>query len=251
MACFSKLHGMLTPMPDAEKKQTASIAELYDEWHRPRGAGPSPGGPWHRLAIPQLGDVRGLRVLEIGCGVGEFSRLLAERGARVIGADISSVAVEKTGRQLEVYEGTEAIVTDICAVPFPDESFDLVVSLETIEHSPDPRKALAELVRVTRRGGRLIISNPNYLDFIGLYRLAKRISGRPFSEAGQPINKWTTLLGTIWRLKRLGCRIDFVDGTHFALPIPYWRSLDISWIDRAHVLAKWIAHHGLVVASRR
>jgi SAM-dependent methyltransferase len=238
-------------MSDAESKQPASIAELYDEWHRPRGPGPSPGGPWHRLAIAQLGDVAGLRVLEIGCGVGEFSRLLAERGARVIGADISPVAVEHTRLQLERYEGTDAIVADICAIPFRDESFDLVVSLETIEHSPDPRNALAELVRVARRGGRLIISNPNYLDFIGLYRLAKRISGRPFTEAGQPINKWTTLLGTIWRLKRLGCRIDLVDGTHFALPIPYWRSLDISSIDRVHVLAKWIAHHGLVVASRQ
>jgi 2-polyprenyl-3-methyl-5-hydroxy-6-metoxy-1,4-benzoquinol methylase len=242
---------MLSQMSDAGSEPTTSIAELYDEWHRPRVEGASPTSPWHLLAASQLGDVTGLQVLEIGCGVGEFSRLLAEQGARVIGADISPVAVEETGHQLEAYEGTEAIVADICAVPFRDESFDLVVSLETIEHAPDPRKALAELVRVTKRRGRLIVSNPNYLDFIGLYRLAKRISGRPFSEAGQPINKWTTLLGTIWRLKRLGCRIDVVDGTHFALTIPYWRSFNISWIDHPHVVAKWLAHQGLVVASRR
>jgi len=238
-------------MSDAERKQSTSIAELYDEWHRPRVKGASPTSPWHRLALAQLGDVTGVRVLEIGCGVGEFSRLLAERGARVTGADISRVAIEETGHRLEGFEGTEAIVADICAAPFRDESFDLVVSLETIEHSSDPRKALAELVRVTRRGGRLIVSNPNYLGFIGLYRLAKRISGRQFSEPGQPINKWTTLLGTVTRLKRLGCRIEVVDGTHFALPIPYWRSLDISWIDHPHVIAKWVAHHGLVVARRR
>ena len=237
-------------MSDAEIKQT-SIAELYDEWHGPRVEGASPTNPWHRLTLTHLGDVTGLRVLEIGCGVGEFSQLLAERGARVIGADISPLAVEETGHRLEGYEGTEAIVADICAVPFRDESFDLVVSLETIEHSADPRKALAELVRVTRRGGRLIVTNPNYVDFIGLYRLAKRIFGRQFSEAGQPINKWTTLLGSVWHLNRLGCRIDIVDGTHFVLPIPFWRSLDISWIDHPHVVAKWIAHHGLVAARRR
>ena len=238
-------------MSDPERKQTTSIAELYDEWHRPRVEGASPTSPWHRLAVAQLGDIAGLQVLEIGCGVGEFSRLLAERGARVTGADISRVAIEETGHQLEGFEGTEAMVADICAVPFRDESFDLVVSLETIEHSSDPRKALSELVRVTRRGGRLIVSNPNYLDFIGLYRLAKRLSGRQFSEAGQPINRWTTLLGTGWRLKRLGCRIDVVDGTHFALPIPYKRTLDISWIDHPHVVAKWVAHHSLVVARRQ
>jgi SAM-dependent methyltransferase len=242
---------MLGEMSEAGSKQTTSIAALYDEWHLPRVEGASPTSPWHVLAAGQLGDVTGLRVLEIGCGVGEFSRLLAERGARVTGADISPVAVEETGRQLEGYEGTEAIAADICAVPFADETFDLVVSLETIEHSPDPRKALAELVRVTKRGGRLIVTNPNYVDFIGLYRLAKRISGRQFSEAGQPINKWTTLMGTVWRLKQLGCRIDIVDGTHFALPIPYWRSLDISWIDHPHVVAKWIAHQGLVAARRQ
>jgi 2-polyprenyl-3-methyl-5-hydroxy-6-metoxy-1,4-benzoquinol methylase len=238
-------------MSDAQGRQTTSIADVYDEWHRPRVEGASPTNPWHRLAVAQLGDVTGLRVLEIGCGVGEFSRLLAEQGARVIGADISPVAVEETGHQLEGYEGTKAIVADICAVPFRDESFDLVVSLETIEHCWDPQTALAELVRLTRRGGRLIVSNPNYFDFIGLYRFAKWVSGRQFSEAGQPINKWTTLLGTVWRLKRLGCQIDVVDGTHFALPIPYWRALDISWIDHPHVVAKWVAHHGLVVARRR
>jgi 2-polyprenyl-3-methyl-5-hydroxy-6-metoxy-1,4-benzoquinol methylase len=242
---------MLGQMSEAGSKQTTSTAELYDEWHRPRVEGASPTSPWHLLAAAQLGDVAGLRVLEIGCGVGEFSRLLAERGARVIGADISAVAVKETGDQLKGYEGAEAIVADICAIPFRDESFDLVVSLETIEHSPDPRKALAELVRVTRRGCRLIVSSPNYVNFIGLYRLAKRISGRQFSEAGQPINKWTTLLGTVWRLKRLGCQIDIVDGTHFALPIPFWRSLDISWIDHPHVVAKWVSHQGLVVARRR
>jgi SAM-dependent methyltransferase len=236
---------------DAGSERTTSIAELYDEWHRPRIEGARPSSPWHLLAAARLGDVAGLRVLEIGCGVGEFSHLLAARGARVIGADISPVAVKETGRQLEGYEGTEAIVADICAVPFPDESFDLVVSLETIEHSSNPRMALAELVRVTRRGGRLIVTNPNYLDFIGLYRLAKRIFGRQFSEAGQPINKWTTLLGTAWHLKRLGCRIELVDGTHFVLPIPYWRSLDISWIDHPHMVAKWVAHQGLVAAHRR
>jgi 2-polyprenyl-3-methyl-5-hydroxy-6-metoxy-1,4-benzoquinol methylase len=237
-------------MPAGKRTQTKSIAELYDEWHRPRVEGANPTNPWHRLALAHLGDVTSLQVLEIGCGVGEFSQLLAERGARVIGADISPLAIEETGHRLERYEGTEAIVADICAVPFRDESFDLVVSLETIEHSSDPRKALAELVRLTRRGGRLIVSNPNYVDFIGLYRLAKQISGRQFSEAGQPINKWTTLLGTVSRLKRLGCRIDIVDGTHFAVPIPYWRTLDISWIDHPHVIAKWVAHHGLVVARR-
>jgi SAM-dependent methyltransferase len=235
-------------MPDRPRE----IAELYDEWHRPRtlDAGRMPDSPWHRLALRYLGDVAGRRVLEIGCGVGEFTRLLAERGATVTGADISRVAVDQARREVAAFPSATALVADICALPFASASFDLVVSLETIEHSPDPRSALAELVRVTKPGGRLIVSCPNYHGFIGLYRVAMRIVGRRFTEGGQPINKWTTLIGTALRLKRLGCRIQAVDGAVLSLPVPRLGEIDLSWMDRGHFLAKWLARHGIVIATK-
>lgn len=117
-------------MPDRPR----DVAELYDEWHRPRtlDAWRMPDNPWHRLALRYLGDVAGLRVLEIGCGVGEFTRLLAERGATVTGADISRVAVEQARREVASFPSANAVIADICALPFAPASFGLVVSLETI-----------------------------------------------------------------------------------------------------------------------
>ena len=235
------------------KRTTDEIAALYDEWHRPRAvdAGRPADSPWHRLALPYVGDVDGRSVLEIGCGVGEFTRLLAERGAAVTGADISPVAVEQARREVAAFPNASAVVADICALPFASASFQLVISLETIEHSLAPGQALSELVRVAKPGGRVIVSHPNYMGLIGLYRVTSRVAGRRFAEGGQPVNKWTTVAGTIRRLKRLGCRVDAVDGAVFTLPIARRRELDLSWIDGVHRVAKWVARHTLVVATKR
>jgi SAM-dependent methyltransferase len=240
---------MTEPARDDAAQDT--VADAYDRWHAPRAAeGTRPEAAWHLLADRHLGDVQGLDVLEIGCGVGEFTQLLAERGARVTGADISRLAADATAARVARFPEARALSADICALPFADASFDLTVSLETIEHSPDPRVALGELVRVTRPGGRVIVTNPNYVSLTGAHRLALKITGRSFSEMGQPVNHWTTLVGTRRTLKRLGCRIDAVDGDVFLLPVPFWRELDVSFLDRPHALAKWFALHGLVAATR-
>lgn len=239
----------------ASKRESTSqrdwVAAAYDDWHRPRAAeGSRAVNAWHLLAEGHLGEVADLRALEIGCGVGEFTELLAQRGAAVTGADVSSVAVEATAERVRSFPRADAVVADICALQFPDETFDLVVSLETIEHSGDPKLALAELVRVTRRGGRLIVTNPNYISLVGAHRLATRLAGRRFSETGQPVNHWTTLLGTRRTLKRLGCRVEAVDGAVHLLPVPFWRDFNVSWMDHPHALMRWFALHGVVVATR-
>jgi SAM-dependent methyltransferase len=197
---------------------------LYDRWHESiaEDENPSPTAPWHELVKPHLGDLRGLRVLEIGCGRGAFARYLAEAGADVVAADFSPSAVALTAQLLD--GRGEARVADITDIPFPDASFDLVVSLETLEHVPDPSKGLRELVRVTRPGGRLIVTTPNYLSFVGLYRIFLRLTGRRYTELGQPINKPLLLPARVLRLRRLGCRVDVVDGAGQCVPLPKARA---------------------------
>jgi SAM-dependent methyltransferase len=56
--------------------------------------------------------------------------------------------------------GHEAYVAPVEALPFPDASFDLVTCLDVVEHTPDDRRTLAELRRVTRRGGALLVTVP-------------------------------------------------------------------------------------------
>jgi SAM-dependent methyltransferase len=229
----------------------SSTLEAYDRWHSTRAGTedePTATAPWHELAKRHVGDVRGLRVLEIGCGRGAFAKHLAGAGARVVAADFSPSAVS-LAREL-LGDSCETLVADVQAIPFPDESFDLVVSLETLEHVPDPAGGLAELVRVTRRGGRLVVTTPNYLSLLGLYRLTRRLAGRPFTEGGQPINQPLLLPARAWRLRRLGCRVDAVDGRGHTLTIPKLCDVDLPWLERPHAVTKWFAHHGLTAATR-
>lgn len=242
-----------TPQTSAAAATAAKVD--YDRWHenlRTTVGEDDTNAPWHQMAIAHLGDLAGRRVLEIGCGRGGFSRYLAERQARVTAADFSDAAVAITRDLLNGFNECDARVADIQAIPFSDGAFDLVISLETLEHVPDPDKGLRELVRVTRPGGRLIVTTPNYFGGQGLYRFYReRVTGRPFSECGQPINQPLTLHGRVRALKRLGCRVNVVDGVGHYLYLP--RAVQpprLRWLDNPRFLMRWLAAHSLTVATK-
>jgi SAM-dependent methyltransferase len=229
---------------------TTKSREAYDRWHGELAeeANPTPTAPWHELAKKQLGDLEGVRVLEIGCGRGAFAKYLVERGADLTACDFSAAAVRQAAALVSGRART--MVADIQELPFEDEAFDLVVSLETLEHVIDPDRALAELVRATRRGGRLIVTTPNYLSLVGLYRAGMALAGRTYSEVGQPINHPLFLASRVRKLKRLGCRIDVVDGAMHLLPIPRYRGVELRFLEHPHAITKWFALHSLTSATR-
>jgi 2-polyprenyl-3-methyl-5-hydroxy-6-metoxy-1,4-benzoquinol methylase len=100
----------------------------------------------------------GKDVLDVGCGSGIATQLLAEAGANVTAIDLTSWAVETTRKRLAAF-GLEGDVrqADAELLPFPDSSFDLVFSWGVIHHSSDMEQALRELVRVLRPGGELVL----------------------------------------------------------------------------------------------
>jgi SAM-dependent methyltransferase len=101
--------------------------------------------------------VAGREVLDAGCGSGYGTRMLAaEAPARVVGVDISDEAVAATRA-----EGLEAVRGDLRELPFEADSFDVVVCFEAIEHVEGPERVIAELRRVLRSDGVLLISSPN------------------------------------------------------------------------------------------
>ncbi len=106
----------------------------------------------------------GRRVLDAACGEGYGTAMLSAAGAaEAVGLDASAEAVAHASERygLEFHQG------DVAELPFEDERFELAVSFETIEHVPDPERALAELRRVLAPDGLLVISTPNkarYLD---------------------------------------------------------------------------------------
>jgi SAM-dependent methyltransferase len=107
-----------------------------------------------------LGDVRGLRVLEVGCGAGQCGRWLTAQGARVAGLDLSHRQLlhsrridEATGASLPV------VVADAALIPFADESFDVACSaFGALPFVADAARVLREVRRVLRPGGRWVFS---------------------------------------------------------------------------------------------
>lgn len=117
-------------------------------------------GDWSRRVILDpylesiLENVDGKSVLDVGCGEGRYCRVLRERGAKTTGIDPVQDFVEAARSLDPVGDYVLGIAEEL---PFPDASFDLVLSYLTLIDIPDIRLAIPEMVRVLRPGGRLIV----------------------------------------------------------------------------------------------
>ncbi len=107
-----------------------------------------------------IGSVAGLSILDAGCGNGYLCRLLAKKGARIVGVDISERLVEiAKQKENEAPLGIAYHKGSLCNLSmFKDETFDVVVSNLVLMDLPDLEKAVQELKRVLKKGGKLIFS---------------------------------------------------------------------------------------------
>jgi SAM-dependent methyltransferase len=117
---------------------------------------------WGMFKVPEsevevLGDVAGLDVLDLGCGVAYFSAWLARRGARVVGLDVTPAQLA-TARRMQAEFGLEFELVEASAedVPLGDASFDLVLSEYGASIWCDPAAWVPEAARLLRPGGRLV-----------------------------------------------------------------------------------------------
>jgi SAM-dependent methyltransferase len=98
----------------------------------------------------------GKLVLDAGCGGGRYSRLLGANGARVIGVDLSS-AVDKAASLCAHLPDVGIVQANLLDLPVADAAFDLVFSIGVLHHTPDPRRAFAQIARKVKPGGRLAV----------------------------------------------------------------------------------------------
>jgi ubiquinone/menaquinone biosynthesis C-methylase UbiE len=136
------------------------------------------------------------RVLEVGCGTGLILRNVDRVASHAVGIDISPGMLElATERGLDVVHG------DATALPFDDNTFDVVYSFKVLAHVQDIDRALREMVRVTRRGGVLLLE---FYNRFSLRYLAKRLGGPQQisndTDEGAIFTRWDSPIDLVRRL---------------------------------------------------
>lgn len=192
------------------------IRRFYDEVYH-RGARAERRIPWHiRRLAARLQPWEGKRLLDVGCGTGQWLMAAAERGAIPAGIDISQVAIDACRRllpQAELHCGPAEIL------PFEDNRFDVITCLGSLEHFLDSQAALREMVRVAKSEAVFLILVPN----VGF--LTRRLGLYRGTEQAQIREEVRTLAGWEELFNSAGLRV-----------MKRWRDLHIlswSWIGRA------------------
>ncbi len=115
---------------------------------------------------------KGEIILDAGCGTGVFTQDILSAGSKVIGLDISRPMLIKAGTKLERFP-FHPVVGNILNLPFPESSFDKVVSITALEFIRDTEAAVRELFRVAKSGGTIIVATLNSLSPWALKRAAE------------------------------------------------------------------------------
>lgn len=121
---------------------------------------------WVRDAIAAQAPVA--RAIEYGPGSGVYLPSLAERSAQVTAADVESAYLSGIDPLARTLKNVQLCVDDIQRSRFDDDSFDLVLCSEVLEHVPDPERSLRTLFRILRPGGVAILSTPQRFSLLEL-----------------------------------------------------------------------------------
>jgi ubiquinone/menaquinone biosynthesis C-methylase UbiE len=150
-----------------------------------------------QLILEYLGDLNGKRVLDVGCGKGRFARVLAERYPRasMVGLDLAEAMLRHAPAGVGVCAGS------MTALPFPSGIFDCAYATESLEHAVDIRSAVAEMCRVVRPGGRIVIidknsqqwgrlKTPEWEKWFGRKELERMLARHCAKVSSRPISYW-------------------------------------------------------------
>jgi 2-polyprenyl-3-methyl-5-hydroxy-6-metoxy-1,4-benzoquinol methylase len=121
---------------------------------------------WLERHRPDLFPANGRRGLEVGCGYGYCSELLARRGYEVLGTDISPHAIAEANRQCK-QERARFVVWDATTAPIFEPPFDLIIAFEVIEHLHAPETAIRAWYDLLSADGALLLTTPNRYGLAG------------------------------------------------------------------------------------
>jgi SAM-dependent methyltransferase len=153
-----------------------------------------------------LSSLAGKRVLEAGCGAGRFTELLVAAGAVVHSIDLS-IAVDANRKNIGNAPNYVVAQADLRVPPFESESFDLVICLGVLQHTPSPEESIRSLWSMVRPGGELVVDHYTWTlslvtKLAPLYRLA--LLKMPAMSAKRVTDAMTRLFFPLhWRVRRV------------------------------------------------
>jgi ubiquinone biosynthesis O-methyltransferase len=174
------------------------------------------------LLDPKPGDV----ILDVGCGNARDLIPIAQKGCRCIGIDLSDRMIKEARASLK-QEGVKNVkldTGDATNLNFSNDMFDKVLASEVLEHIPNYRKCIAEMIRVLKPKGSLIITTPNREGWYGFdrYVIYEVIQRRRWRE-NHPFDEWKTYNELKSAICDYGLKIEICEGICY-LPgffVPY------------------------------
>lgn len=169
-----------------------------------------------RLLLPLM--EKGDTVIDIGCGGGWYSKHFAETGALVLATDISTGYLRQTRLYCQGLENVAILQCDATNLPFASKSVDVILISEVLEHLVSPEQALADIKRVLKNRGVVLMSVPSILNVELAARLRAKLKGQ-FYEHLHSYTPWDFRAFA----RKNGLKVRHF-GTCLFIPIP-WNSL--------------------------
>lgn len=224
--------------------------------------------PWVGEAVHGYRGARGLRVLDVGCGNGYVLSRYASQGAEAHGIDLTEQAV-RLSRQRFALAGLEGVfqTTDGDHIPYGDDRFDIVCAMGVLHHVADPRPMLAEMHRVLKPGGRLILmlyhrhSHRNLILFPLLKLLHPRYRGRTLQQIRNANDGEGCPLALVYSRRQAAALLTAFEGIGFRVnqlgwhdlfghtPLSRW--LERRWPDLSHSFYARTFGWNLYVSARK
>jgi ubiquinone/menaquinone biosynthesis C-methylase UbiE len=180
----------------------------------------------------------GERVLDIGCGSGTAALVAARRYSEVAGIDYVPALIGRAKARAAADDLAVAFrVGDAQALPFPDKSFDVVISVYGAQFAPDQERTAAEMLRVCRPGGRIGLATPVPDGWSGDF-FAINAKYRPLPPGVRPPLRWGTEAGLAELLGGKTCAIDSTK----KIALQYYRSV-------AHAVQLFMTCFGPIVRA--
>jgi len=150
-----------------------------------------------KVVLEHLGDLSGKRVADVGCGKGRFARIVKERnpGASVVALDLAEAMLRGIPPDIE------RVAATMTALPLATETFDGAYATESLEHAVDIPAAVAELARIVKLSGRIVIidknaeawgrlKTPEWEQWFGRKELENLLSRHCREVSSRPISYW-------------------------------------------------------------